>query len=292
MTAPGAQESGDRMEIRVRGGMMPVWLIGQGPPLLLLHGISANHTEWLSVARLLMSHYRVILPDLLGRGESCPEPRAGYSLTDEVDRLLLVLKALGVQRPLVAGHSHGATLALTLASRVACPRAVLVSPVTPWTKRPKMLDALRWSPLRTAILPIASICRRPLTHYILTRRVYGDHRPNMTDAVSRYSTPYADRSRARALLEILADWQPSDVARLKSPEDTPVIVTTGEADRRIAVEHVSAWADELGAEFTAIPGAGHGLTEEKPDLCARIICDGPLTDQSGFQTGETDEHQE
>jgi len=73
MTAPGAQESGDRVEIRVRGGMMPVWLIGEGPPLLLLHGISANHTEWLSVARLISTHYRVILLDLLGRlSTRCP----------------------------------------------------------------------------------------------------------------------------------------------------------------------------------------------------------------------------
>ena len=152
MTAPGAQEYGDRVEIRVRGGMMPVWLIGEGPPLLLLHGMSANHTEWLSVARLISTHYRVILPALLG----------------------------------------------------PCPRVVLVSPVTPWTKRPKMLDPLRWSVLRTAILPIAGICRRPLTHDILTRRMYGDHRPNMTNAVSRYSAAYADRSRARASLEIRA----------------------------------------------------------------------------------------
>jgi len=121
MTAPGAQEYGDRVEIRVRGGMMPVWLIGEEPPLLLLHGISANHTEWLSVARL-----------------------------------------------------------------------------TPWTNRTKMLDALVWSLLRTSIRPIAGICRRPLTHYILTRRVYGGHHPNMTDAVSRYSAPQADRSLARA----------------------------------------------------------------------------------------------
>lgn len=274
MTAPGAQVSGDRVAIKVPGGTMPVSVIGDGPPVLLLHGISANHTEWLPVARLLSLRYRVIMPDLLGRGDSSPEPGARYALADETQRIAVVLEALGVQRPSVAGHSHGATLALALASQVPCRRIVLVSPVTPWTKRPRALDALRWPVLRSAVLPIVGICRRPLTRYILTRRVYGDRRPDIESAVLRYSEPYTDQSRAQALLQILAEWQPAHVGRLTVPEGIPVHVATGGQDRRIAVEHVTQWADVLGAEFTLAPGAGHGLTEERPELCARLVSDG------------------
>lgn len=253
---------------------MPVTIMGAGPPVVLLHGISANHTEWIPVARLLSDRFRVILPDLLGRGGSSPEPGARYTLADETKRLVLVLETLGIHRPVVGGHSHGATLALALTSQIPCRRIVLVSPVTPRTKRPPALDALRSAAVRMTVLPVIGICRRPVTRYILTRRVYGDRRPDIESAVSRYSAPYADRSRARALLQILADWQPAEVGQLIRPEGIPVHVTTGGRDRRISVEHAMEWARTLGAEFTLAPGAGHGLTEERPQLCAQLISDG------------------
>jgi pimeloyl-ACP methyl ester carboxylesterase len=273
MTASQAQEPVDRVEIEVPGGRMPVRLIGSGPPVVLLHGLSANHTEWLSAARHLGHNHRVLVPDLLGRGDSLPEVRARYTLADETDRLALVLDRFGVRSPSLAGHSYGATLALSLASRIKCRRVVLFSPVTPWTRRPNVLAALRWPVVRSAVLPLVGICRRPLTRYILTRRVYGERRPEIKSAVRRYSSPYADPSRARALLEILANWQPAAVGGLRSPAGIPIHVATGARDRRIAPEHAKAFASQLGAEFTLVPGAGHGLTEERPELCARLVSD-------------------
>ncbi len=273
MTASQAQEPVDRVEIEVPGGRMPVLVIGSGPPVVLLHGISANHTEWLSVARHLGHHHRVLVPDLLGRGDSLPEVGAGYTLADETDRLALVLNRFGVRCPSLAGHSHGATLALSLASRIECRCVVLFSPVTPWTRRPPVLAALRSRAVRSAVLPLVGICRRPLTRYILTRRVYGDQRPDIESAVRRYSLPFADHARARALLEILSAWQPVDVGELLAPAGIPIHVVIGKRDRRIAPKHAKAMANRLDAEFTLVPGAGHGLTEERPELCARLVSD-------------------
>lgn len=271
MTASQAQEPVDRVEIDVPGGRIPVRLIGSGPPVVLLHGISANHTEWLPVARHLGHEHTVVMPDLLGRGDSLPEVGARYTLADETDRLVLVLDKLGVRCPSLVGHSHGATLALSLASRIECRCVVLFSPVTPWTRRPNLLAVLRWRAVRSAVLPLLGICRRPLTRYILTRRVYGEQQPDIESAVRRYSSPYADRSRARALLEILANWQPADVGRFRSPTGIPIRVATGDRDRRIEPEHVKAFASQLGAEFKLVTGAGHGLTEERPEFCARLV---------------------
>ncbi|MFQ5550304.1 MAG: alpha/beta fold hydrolase [Gemmatimonadales bacterium] len=271
MTAPPAQESARRVQIEVRGGAVPVWLAGDGPPVVLLHGLSANHTEWLPVAAHLRDRYTLILPDLLGRGDSKPEPWARFTLADETDRIAVILDALGVRDPVVAGHSNGAALAVSLASHTPCTRVVLFSPVTPWTKRPGGLDVLQWKAARAAVHPLAGICRRPLTRYILTRRVYGDHPPPIEDAVRRYSNPYANRARARALLRILTDWRPAELADLEGPEGLPLHIAIGERDRRIAPEHARAWARHLGAEFTLVAGAGHGLTEERPEVCAQLV---------------------
>lgn len=46
------------------------WVLGQGPPLVLLHPFPASHEFWLPVADVLASRYRLILPDLRGHGQS------------------------------------------------------------------------------------------------------------------------------------------------------------------------------------------------------------------------------
>ncbi|MFW6089868.1 MAG: alpha/beta fold hydrolase [Gemmatimonadota bacterium] len=250
--------------IVVPGGRLPVWTAGGGPPVLLLHGISADHTEWEAVARGLARDHRVLLPDLLGRGASVVDPSAGFTLPEEVARLVTLLAALGVRRPLVGGHSHGASLGLALAGRVELAGLVLVSPVTPWTKRPRVLDLLRVSAIRRAVEPALRICRRPLTRYILSRRVYGERRPHIGGAVRRYARPYADPSRARALLRVFRDWRPDELARLERPAGLRIAVVTGAADRRIVPADAARWAKRLGASCTVLAGAGHGVTEEEP----------------------------
>jgi pimeloyl-ACP methyl ester carboxylesterase len=276
VTLSPAQESWPASEptwIDVAGGRLPVWTAGEGPPVLLLHGISADHTEWKMVARGLARDHRVLLPDLLGRGASRPDESAGYTLTEETGRLVRLLTVLGVDRPLVGGHSHGGSLGLALAGRVVLSGLVLVSPVTPWTRRSRALDLLHSRPVRRAVEPALRTCRRPLTRYILTRRVYGEQRPHIGDAVRRYAAPYADPARARALLRVFRDWRPEELARLVRPAGLPIGVVTGGADRRIPAADAVRWANQLGASCTVLAGAGHGVTEEEPARVEAVLRD-------------------
>jgi pimeloyl-ACP methyl ester carboxylesterase len=259
--------------VDVAGGRLPAWTAGEGPPVLLLHGISADHTEWEAVARGLARDHRVIVPDLLGRGASRPDAAAGFSLTEETERLVGLLGDLGVRRPLVGGHSHGGSIGLALAGRVELAGLVLVSPVTPWTRRPRVLDLLSVRLVRRVVEPALRTCRGPLTRYILTRRVYGEYRPHIGDAVRRYAAPYADRSRARALLRVFRDWHPEELAGLERPAELRVGIVTGAADRRIPAADVVRWAGRLGASCTVLPGAGHGVTEEEPARVEGMIRD-------------------
>ena len=86
--------------------------------MLLLHGIGGAGSSWMPVAKQLASERRVIVPDLLGFGQS-PWPDVGYTVEEHLDALdrLLIERGLG-DRPLdVAGHSLGAILAAELAAR-------------------------------------------------------------------------------------------------------------------------------------------------------------------------------
>ncbi|MGW8283027.1 MAG: alpha/beta fold hydrolase, partial [Gemmatimonadota bacterium] len=145
---------------------------GNGPDLLLIHGLTAHRGEWDAVAMLLKDQYRVIRPDLAGRGLSVADRGMRFRLRDEVNRLAEFLDEIGVHRPILVGHSHGAALAAALCSRCRCRALLLVNPVTPWTRRPAILGLLRLECVRRVTAPVLRHYRRPLTRYILTRRVY------------------------------------------------------------------------------------------------------------------------
>lgn len=261
VTASGAQE---RFDLQLPGGTVPVRTYGSGRPVLLVHGISADHSEWTAVAALLARDHLVVVPDLLGRGASAPDPDADYSLAAETGRLRRILDALEIRRPLVAGHSAGASLALSLAAQRPVAGLLLVSPVTPWTSRPRVLGALRHARVRGLVEPLLRVCRRPLTRYILTRRVYGESPPSIADAVRRYAEPYSSPERGRALLKVLGEWNPAELAGLFVPAGVTARVLSGAADRRIELRHAERWAAQLGAPCEIVSGAGHGLTEEAP----------------------------
>lgn len=272
MTPSDAQEPFDGpLDLKVRGGTVSVRVLGDGPPVLLVHGISADHSEWIRVAEGLARDHRVILPDLLGRGASRPDADADFSLEAETDRLVAIVEAVGAERPLVGGHSAGASLALSLSHLVPVAGLLLVSPVTPWTPRPRILGALRHPSVRSVVEPVLRACRRPLTRYILTRRVYGENHPSIADAVRRYAEPYAAPERGRALLRVLSAWDPAQLTAFEGPTGVETRVMTGGADRRISPAHARRWAAALAAPCEVVPGAGHGLTEEEPERIEAVL---------------------
>jgi pimeloyl-ACP methyl ester carboxylesterase len=84
------------------------------PALFLLHGLSSNARVWERTARLLAPR-RIVALDQRSHGLS-DRPASGYALDDVVADAAHVIRELGLGRPLVAGHSWGAAVALALAA--------------------------------------------------------------------------------------------------------------------------------------------------------------------------------
>jgi pimeloyl-ACP methyl ester carboxylesterase len=105
-----------RKQIVLPGGLRYVYLEGgAGEPLLLLHGFGADKDNFTKVARFLTPHYRVIVPDHIGFGESAHPPQADYSPPAQARRLHALVRALGVQRLHLGGNSMGGQIALSYA---------------------------------------------------------------------------------------------------------------------------------------------------------------------------------
>lgn len=80
---------------------------GQGPAMVLLHGITADSGNWTRFARYFTGNYRVIIPDLPGFGDSSRIQTASYSIPAQSERLHDLVQALGVQQFHLAGNSMG-----------------------------------------------------------------------------------------------------------------------------------------------------------------------------------------
>jgi len=88
---------------------------GNGPNVVLLHGLASNRKIWDLVGPILAHTTSVVAIDQRGHGES-DKPATGYDFTTITHDLHLLLKYLGLIRPIIIGHSWGGNVALDFAS--------------------------------------------------------------------------------------------------------------------------------------------------------------------------------
>lgn len=105
------------------GTILHVSMIGEGEPVVLVHGTAGSGNVWALVTALLMRRYRVVTYDRRGRGKSGDAP--DYSFAGEVEDLNAVLDSIGTGSHLV-GHSFGARVALTTALQRADLRTLIL----------------------------------------------------------------------------------------------------------------------------------------------------------------------
>src|SRR3954467_8348587 len=106
--------SSSSRQIELHGHPVTYCRMGQGPAVLLVHGITSSSRTWRTVTPALAEHYDVIAPDLLGHGRSA-KPRGDYSLGAYASGLRDLLVALEVPSATVVGHSLGGGVAMQFA---------------------------------------------------------------------------------------------------------------------------------------------------------------------------------
>jgi len=94
------------------------------PSVLLLHGITSSAQSWVRVGPALAGRYRVYALDQRGHGESIKLVQGAYSLRQSADDAISFIEALGLERPVVIGHSWGGATSIVLASGVGSEKPV------------------------------------------------------------------------------------------------------------------------------------------------------------------------
>jgi pimeloyl-ACP methyl ester carboxylesterase len=102
-------------KIRADGLNLHYWQSGEGPELVLVHGLGGNLAGWhLSMVPELQRDYRITTYDLRGHGRS-DAPPGGYTTRDMADDLRALMDVLHIDQAAVVGHSWGADIALHFA---------------------------------------------------------------------------------------------------------------------------------------------------------------------------------
>src|SRR5258705_9326435 len=101
----------DEWEIELHGHRVIYRIAGQGPPVVLIHGMVNSSLHWERVAMPLAERYTVVAPDLIGHGDSAAV-RGDYSLGAHACSIRDLLTTIGIERATVVGHSLGGGIAM------------------------------------------------------------------------------------------------------------------------------------------------------------------------------------
>jgi pimeloyl-ACP methyl ester carboxylesterase len=134
---------------------------GEGPPLVLLHGIGHHWQSWRPVIDLLAEQFDVIACDSPGFGRSAPLPSAMEpTVTSYADAFEWFLAELGLTRPHLAGNSMGGAIALELARRRAAGSVTAISPAGFWTPAERRFCQLSLGALASSPKPLRPALER------------------------------------------------------------------------------------------------------------------------------------
>jgi pimeloyl-ACP methyl ester carboxylesterase len=106
----------ESLKLRVGDNKAHYLKAGSGPPVVLLHGGASDSRDWVSTMAALSHRYSLYAPDLIGFGQS-DRTKDGYYLSDFTEFILGFIETLGLERPVLAGHSLGGRLCVDVALR-------------------------------------------------------------------------------------------------------------------------------------------------------------------------------
>jgi pimeloyl-ACP methyl ester carboxylesterase len=162
--------------VPVRGGELTYGQWGESGPLVLaVHGITANHLAFAPLGELLGGDFRVVAPDLRGRGRSrdLPEP---YGMASHADDMAALVEAVGGPAQVVVGHSMGGWVATALAASRPdlVGRLVLVDGGAPLPLPPGLGDNPSDDDIAAAVTATVGPAYERLRHTFPTREAYVD----------------------------------------------------------------------------------------------------------------------
>jgi len=256
--------------------------VGQGPALLLLHGLGCDHTTWSPVIDELAQRYTVIAPDLLGHGASA-KPRADYTLGGYANGMRDLLTVLGIDKVTVVGHSFGGGVAMQFAYQFP-ERTERLMLVASGGLGPEVTPAIRalttpgfGAALAVLTLPGLRHAGKVGMHALSRLPVAATRDLDEVAGIFETFKDPAARNAIRHVTSAVVDWRGQIVTmadRAYLTQAMPMAVVWGRDDHVIPVKHAAnAAALAPAARVEIVPDSGHFPHKDHPERFAAIVHD-------------------
>ncbi|HVH65670.1 MAG TPA: alpha/beta fold hydrolase [Candidatus Acidoferrum sp.] len=262
-----------KRKVRTFAGDVAYIRQGQGPALVLLHGIPSSSYLWRDVIVPLAATFDVLAPDLLGYGDSDKRLDADLSIAAQARYMVAVMESLGIHQAAVVGHDIGGGIAQLMAvdepQRVA--RLILIDSVVDNNWPVPDIARLK-EPVWDQIMvnrDLRSGLRKGLEAGIVTPERVTD------ELVDEWTRPFQDLGGRRAYLRAARALNNRDLtSRAKHIEqiEIPTLILWGADDKFLEPR----WADTLKHKWRdttveLIEPGGHFLPLDRPDAVADAI---------------------
>jgi 2-hydroxy-6-oxonona-2,4-dienedioate hydrolase len=228
------------------------------PIMVLLHGLGASSERWLKVAQILTKYFRIIIPDIVGFGDS-DKPVTQYSMNFFIRFLHGFLEKLQIDRPIICGHSFGGHLATEFAVRSPdqVEKLILTAPAGPR----RNTTSIFYQYVTAALDPTYERIHEAFKNMAFNPNIVTQY--DIIDFKRRMNLEYAKSAFTSTLLGII---NAEDLKERLSKIASPTLILWGENDKMIPPN------DELIEQYNEIPNnniqminhCGHTPFVEKP----------------------------
>jgi 2-succinyl-6-hydroxy-2,4-cyclohexadiene-1-carboxylate synthase len=262
------------MEIRLNGITYSYMLRGEGPSLLLLHGFTGCKENWSFLIERLSKNYKVIAIDLLGHGKTeSPQIVERYVFERVCEDLYEFLEELSISSVHILGYSMGGRIALAFSSIYPSKVSSLIlessSPGLMSEEerfhRKKADEALAIDIINNGVS--AFVDKWEEIPLFASQKQLHIHKQNRIRVQRLQNNPLG---LANSLKGMGTGRQPSYWDKLSSVK-IPVLLLCGELDRKFC--EIAARMKERIPQATIfqIPGVGHAIHVEQPDVFGEIV---------------------
>ncbi len=248
---------------------------GQGPVIVLLHGVCASLHTWDGWVQILKPRYRIIRIDLPGHGlTGPPDDLEKLDLAEAVEVLDRLMNHLHIDKFYLVGNSMGGYISWNYSLKYPqkVQKMVLIDAVGYDQPMPSMI-ALGSHPL------VSPFARYVLPSFLVEQsveEVYGDS----SKATQEIKDRYVDLSRREGNRQAYNYFFRTAREKFTNPKiseglksvTTPTLVMWGKNDKWLRIEYAQNWKKDLpNSEFIAYDGAGHIPMEEIPELTTKDL---------------------
>ncbi len=246
--------------------------MGEGPPLLLIHGTAAATHSWRDLMPVLARHFTVIAPDLPGHGFTDMPSIRRLTLPGMAHSVSALLKALDVRPTLVLGHSAGSAILIQMVlDGSIAPRGIVSvnGALSPFPGMagfvfPQMAKLLFLNPFTPRVFSWTAGDEGRVARVIRETGSVID-----PQGLALYTRLFRNPSHVAGALGMMANWDLHGFARRLGRLATPLLLIAGDKDAAVAPSVAQDVAAQVpGAQTVVLPGLGHLAHEEDPETIA------------------------